>query len=558
MADKKKPAMCPMVGWYDPIQLGRTAVNVAVSTLFGKNADYRLMEALATPDSDDIADAPGGKRPDENGVYPFDDTDSIWIDYVSDTGDGWNSTYAVAYSVGREILEIDGSGKLPRGQVMIFGGDEVYPVAHRDVYRDRLVEPFESALADSGERFPHVFAVPGNHDWYDSLVSFTRLFCSRRWFGGWKTCQERSYFALRLPHHWWLIGTDVQLESDIDISQVKYFKKVAAQMQPQDRIILCTAEPHWIYATTYGKDDSNINEDNLAFLENKIFCRKISVFLSGDLHHYRRHENSEGRQKITAGGGGAFLHPTHGLDVSVLQDGYRLKAAYPSISKSKAIAWGNLAFLVKNWKFGLLTATLYTLTCWSVMVDLSRSHETLTAIKTAIYASISKPGPVFWIGAVFFGFVFFTDTHSKAYRWIGGPIHGLAHLACMFVIGWFATYLTVTANHSFQSTYQLLPAGAIIFVLGWLAGSIVMGLYLLVSLNVFKRHANEAFSALASPDWKNFLKLRIDSDGGLTIFPIGIQKVPRHWKETNAIPRFEPSDAKATAPALIEAPIVIK
>jgi len=560
MADKKKPAMCPMVGWYDPIQLGRTAVDVAVSTLFGKNADYRLMEALATPDNDDPGGTAGAKQADKHGVYPFDDADSIWIDYVSDTGDGWNSTYAVAHSVGREALEIDGAGKLPRGQVLIFGGDEVYPVAHRDVYRDRLVEPFESALAESGEQFPYVFAVPGNHDWYDSLVSFTRLFCSQRWFGGWKTCQERSYFALRLPHHWWLIGTDVQLDSDIDVPQVKYFKQVAAQMKEQDRIILCTAEPHWIYATTYGKDDSNINEDNLAFLENKIFCRKISVFLSGDLHHYRRHENSEGRQKITAGGGGAFLHPTHGLDVSVLEDGYRLKAAYPPISKSKAVAWGNLAFLFKNWKFGLLTAALYTLTCWSVMTDLSQFgvRDTWPAVKTAIHASISKPAPVFWIGAVFFGFVFFTDTHSKVYRWIAGPIHGLAHLACTFVIGWIATCLTVSEHRPFQSTYQLVPAGAIIFVLGWVVGSIVMGLYLLISLNVFKRHANEAFSALASPDWKNFLKLRIDSDGTLTIFPIGIRKVPRDWDETGGIPRFEPKDKTATPPALIETPIVIK
>ena len=46
--------------------------------------------------------------------------------------------------------------------------------------------------------------------------------------------------------------------------------------------------------------------------------------------------------------------------------------------------------------------------------------------------------------------------------------------------------------------------------LGWLAGSIILGVYLYVSLNRFGRHANEAFSALAIPDWKNFLPLHID------------------------------------------------
>ena len=66
---------------------------------------------------------------------------------------------------------------------------------------------------------PEVFALPGNHDWYDSLVSFTRLFCSQRWFQGWRTRQRRSYFALKLPGRWWLVATDFQLGSDIDALQ---------------------------------------------------------------------------------------------------------------------------------------------------------------------------------------------------------------------------------------------------------------------------------------------------------------------------------------------------
>jgi hypothetical protein len=34
-----------------------------------------------------------------------------------------------------------------------------------------------TAFEGSEEPHPEVFAVPGNHDWYDNLVSFTRLFC---------------------------------------------------------------------------------------------------------------------------------------------------------------------------------------------------------------------------------------------------------------------------------------------------------------------------------------------------------------------------------------------
>ena len=37
----------PMVGWYDPRQLIRTGIQVAISTIFGHHSDRRLVEALA-------------------------------------------------------------------------------------------------------------------------------------------------------------------------------------------------------------------------------------------------------------------------------------------------------------------------------------------------------------------------------------------------------------------------------------------------------------------------------------------------------------------------------
>src|SRR5205823_3271333 len=124
-----------------------------------------------------------------------------------------------------------------------------------------------------------------------------------------------------------LLGTDVQLGSDIDQPQLDFFAHVGEMMdRANDRIILCTAEPHWIYATIYGKVDTNANENNLALLEKRLGVN-VSVFLSGDLHHYRRHAAPTGVQKITAGGGGAFLHPTHGPDASVLENDFTLKTA---------------------------------------------------------------------------------------------------------------------------------------------------------------------------------------------------------------------------------------
>ncbi len=134
-------------------------------------------------------------------------------------GDGWNSTYAVAYWITRPVLELEAEGRTHatrRGDVLLFGGDQVYPTASRAEYELRLVSPFEAALNRLPDPKPSLFAIPGNHDWYDSLVSFTRLFISKKFFAAWETPQRRSYFALKLPHDWWLVGTDVQLGSDID------------------------------------------------------------------------------------------------------------------------------------------------------------------------------------------------------------------------------------------------------------------------------------------------------------------------------------------------------
>jgi len=560
-----------MVGWYDPGQLAQTAVNVAISTIFGRNADYRVTESLAARSID--ADSDKEPEPLVDGIFDYSGHDDLWIDYVADTGDGWNSTYSVAHHISQPQLRVAPDKSIPRGHVLIFGGDEVYPTSSRPVYRQRLIDPYEAALPETDEPHPHAFAIPGNHDWYDSLVSFTRLFCQRRWFAGWKTRQSRSYFALKLPHKWWLIGTDVQLDSDIDFPQVEYFKKVASKMDDDDRIILCTAEPHWIYDKLLKKYDNEINENNLAFLEEKIFCpkifweqniflRRIGVYLSGDLHHYRRHARRTGEHKITAGGGGAFMHPTHGGDVTELRDSYELQKSFPSRETSSKLTWRNLGFIFLNPWFGCLTAALYMLTCWSVMAPIGKLgiREFPNVVRTVIVTSFANPFAVFWILLVWIGFLFFTDTYSKWYRWIAGSLHGLVHVSCMFFIGWFATYFSESYLHfPFGRPYQLLVAAIIIAALGWIVGSVVMGLYLAISLNGFKRHANETFSALAIQDWKNFLRLNIDSRGFLTIYPIGIRRVARKWKvsENASGSVFLPDDERASAPGLIEEPIVI-
>jgi hypothetical protein len=552
-----------MTAWFSPFELVRHAPDVLAAAVFGQRADPRLMEALAVPDA---------------RSFDYSDGDSsiegFWMDFVADTGDGWNSTYAVASAVAQpELFLQDSKGfehRTFRGGILVFGGDQIYPAPSRELYKQKLVEPWKTSLDRTDPPNPKAFAIPGNHDWYDSLVAFSRLFCSHDWLGGWETPQTRSYFALKLPHHWWVIGTDVQLGSDIDAPQVEFFRRVAGEMEPEDRIILCTAEPHWIYSHVYAKYNATVySESGLRFLEEKVFATeaqpggRVAVFLSGDLHHYRRHAAPDGRQKITAGGGGAALHPTHGPDVSKIEGGYELAKSFPEPGTSRALCWRNLVGPWTNPTFGFLTAFLYLLTARAVGADIGRFRlsEIGQAVSTALLDVLNKPLAGFWVMAIALLFFLFTDTHSTVYRIVGGLAHGVAHLCALFFIGWGATYYCVSLKGFEPGSFGYIWRCALAVAAGgWLAGSLIMGIYLLISLNLFNRHSDEAFAALRIEDWKQFLRLRIGPAGDLTIFPIGIRRVPRRWKlcpAGAAGPSLVPDDPRATPPALIEDPIPV-
>jgi hypothetical protein len=556
-------ARMPMVGWFDPAQLLRTAVKSLVSLLIGEQSDRRIVQALASRRQEyydhSIHYRDGGRGPQPRKAQPRDE---IWIDFICDTGDGWNPTYAVAYAAAQRALRVrDGQGHhdLPRGDVLVFGGDEVYPTPSREEYQRRLIAPYTAAFGDDepAER-PHLYAVPGNHDWYDGLSSFTRLFCSDiggRRLAGWWTRQRRSYFVLRLPHRWWLVASDGQLQSDLDVPQMEHFRELAARyMQAGDRVILCLSQPVWVYAQKYRSMGRVFDETDLIFLREEVFARRgidVRVYLAGDLHHYRRHEETAASaagappvQKITAGGGGAFLHPTHEDDFSVLREEpitedvrpreFTARATYPTTAQSARLAWANLLFPLKNPKFGVVPASVYLMTAWLVGAAAGGVVPTnpWRAALVTVEAFTTHPGLALWCLAIVAVFLAFTDTHSRVYRILGGLVHSAAHFTAMFYLGWGA--LNVATYSLNADITRAALAGIGTFVGGWIVGSIIVGVYLLVSVNVFGRHSEEAFSGLRIQDYKHFLRLHVGRDGRLTIWPIKIDRVPRRWRSRAA------------------------
>jgi hypothetical protein len=578
-----------MVGWFDPGQLLRTGVETLFALVVGQRSDPRLMQAVAARETAfydytvhyrDTLDGPQ--------VDPARRRDEIWIDYVSDTGDGWNPVYAVAYSLAQPVLPLEAeAGEIVttrRADLLVFGGDEVYPTPSREEYQRRLVTPYETAFGSARPpEAPHVFAIPGNHDWYDGLSAFSRLFCSAiggRWFAGWATRQSRSYFALKLPGDWWLLASDGQLQSDLDTPQIEYFRDIAEHhMRPGDRAILCLAVPVWISAHKYRQLGQAFDETDLVYLLEHVLAPRgveVKILLAGDLHHYRRHEEASPRadetpvQKITAGGGGAFLHATHDEDVATIVEeatrpgtrprAFELRTAYPDLRRSWRLSFGNLLFPLKNPRFGIVPALLYLITVWIVGATIGAQHPrgAVDALRLTLLAFVLQPGLALWIIAVVAVFLVFTDTHSRPYRIGAGLAHAAAHWNCIFYLGWGAAIVAgwLVPASPFA---RFLLTGALVFGGGWVVGSFVMGLYLLISLNVFGRHGEQAFAALRIQDEKNFLRLHITRDGALTIYPVKIERVPRRWRDRvagDATPSAVVPD-EPLRPALIEPPIVV-
>src|SRR5450631_3307184 len=88
-----------MAHWFDPVLLLKLLNNVVLSTIFGQYADRRLIiAALDTVPLDEHVKRAEAFR----SRLTADKDGSVWIDWVADLGDGFDSTYAMASLLSRE------------------------------------------------------------------------------------------------------------------------------------------------------------------------------------------------------------------------------------------------------------------------------------------------------------------------------------------------------------------------------------------------------------------------------------------------------------------------
>ena len=165
------------VRWFGVTSLFAHARHFAASAIASEQIDSRDWMRCQSP-GELLRDVLAGLGGDRSAPTVAEGVGRpVWIDYVADTGDDRDVSAAVAEMVfARYTLR---GRELPRGDILLFGGDTAYPVATVDEIYKRVIAPWNEVLhrepRDAGTRRV-LLGIPGNHDWYDGLDGFARLF----------------------------------------------------------------------------------------------------------------------------------------------------------------------------------------------------------------------------------------------------------------------------------------------------------------------------------------------------------------------------------------------
>ncbi|MEU6981548.1 MULTISPECIES: metallophosphoesterase [unclassified Streptomyces] len=610
------------VRWLAPAELARTAVKVVIAAVFAGYADKREFQGVL---AGELLEAPPG-RPEAR---------ELWFDFVADLGDGFDATSSVAWALAAEELPVPptGSGapggdapgpggpragaalgdvplRLPRGSLLVLGGDEVYPTASAEGYEDRMKGPYRAALPTAQDP-PLMVALPGNHDWYDGLTAFLRMFAQQRPIGGWQTRQTRSYFCVRLPERWWLVGLDSQLGTYFDDPQLRYFQEnLSAHLLPGDGVIVCSTEPTWLQSAGRRVDafnslhwfDRNVVRQHVDrdTGERRPTHATVRLWLTGDRHHYARYaellpdeppptpDSAPGapvpdprrRQMVTCGLGGAYLAATHRLPPVLPLPPYgsrlrdrddppvefaRMATTYPDAAESRrltrgiAVPWSGRWLPWRNTGFASLVAGL---------------HAGLFLVSSFLFAlskGVTRPvdavrgagiGAFWGFGAVCLGVaggLLLLGFLGRLLRRRRAAPPSRAAVASLGQVAVALAALAVTMALPFPASWSgwavLLVCLAVAAGVGAVVGSGVFALWVLTARG--GPVAEWQMSGQSIEDHKGFLRLHIAPGGDLTVHPLTLDAVCHDWEladdPTGGRSRHAPEAAAPTARRLVPA-----
>lgn len=269
-------------------------------------------------------------------VRQFSDRPDISFLVLADTGEGDASQYCL----------VPGLLQLAEGTAfMLINGDVVYPSGDAVDYADRFYRPYKDYPGP-------IYAVPGNHDWYDGLNGFMRHLCDAKssdkprrmentgalwqralkrfmWRNPSRSSENKieemkamrsrpeqqagqpgSYFAIDTGPLL-LVAIDTGVLGDIDRDQGEWLRRLSGTVDKPK--ILLTGKPFYAEGQQYpGRiEDSKETVDDIVRAPGNGYIAAIG----GDIHHYERYpvsfENGRVIQYIVNGGGGAGMQGTH-------------------------------------------------------------------------------------------------------------------------------------------------------------------------------------------------------------------------------------------------------
>ncbi|MGH4014656.1 MAG: metallophosphoesterase family protein [Pseudonocardiaceae bacterium] len=255
---------------------------------------------------------------------------------IGDTGEGDNSQYAVAHTLADQSRSAD---------LAVVCSDVIYPAGDHADYGPKFHHPYRNVQVP-------IYALPGNHDWYDGLHGLMHHFCKLDdpgyvpEFGRgvmahlarklWRkpqqpefdptpraddsTTTERPspdplqpapYFAIDAgPVRF--VGIDTGIKGNMDAEQYQWLQRVSLEVPERPKILL-TGKPIYVdnkyhpggVAGTAQTVDDVVKDPRAHYV----------MAIGGDIHNYQRYpvQMGDGRtvQYIVSGGGGAFMHATH-------------------------------------------------------------------------------------------------------------------------------------------------------------------------------------------------------------------------------------------------------
>ncbi len=457
----------------------------------------------------------------------------LWLDFVADTGDDVAVSRAVARLIfaDYELPDPDEAGRFlqgPRGDILLFGGDTAYPVATAQEITNRVIVPFNQVLETLPVERPRVLlGIPGNHDWYDGLDGFARMFrrtsddeegvlrpsvvgISQRmieryaeWarefvrggkiekpkalaLRGYRPVQGASYFVLPLTARLHLFAVDRQLRT-LDSRQTRFFADWRAR-HPDVAPWVMLPDPLFAFGKPSATGTAMVEALNLD-LE-----AKPHFLLSGDVHHYERLQHGAALH-VTAGGGGAFLHPAP----LGRRERPGVAAEWPTAAQSRALLW-LVPWKVTRGKSGFLP------------------HIALAALfLPAMDIGVNQFDR---LGFIVSAPILITVLTTIIYALIGNVRRaGLTVLALAFGAGLatatipvFASYVLTRLALSVHVALSVWVIAGLTFAVAVFYGAFVFGTFLAL-LTVLGLEETQAFTALDHPGFKHFLRLRVRRDG---------------------------------------------